>query len=298
MDWSRFSHISVSDFRGLASRRTAVLAVMAVLLYQGTGIGYNILKLQLVRMRPAPAAEQEKAPAAEASSVREPADAYRIVTERNLFGSTTRTITDKQTPAVQQQDISLLVDLKGTVAGESKYGFAIIEEKGTHKQRLVKVGDVVSGAKIVRIRRNALDLLIDDQERTLKMAETKEAPILPLTGQGMPPPATAARGTVVVNRNEVASGLQDMGSMLRQAQVRPYFNAGVPDGFMVTNIQAGSLYDKMGIAEGDIIQGIDSRNIRTADDMMSLLNTLKNASNMSLSIRRSGRQETLNYQFR
>jgi general secretion pathway protein C len=200
--------------------------------------------------------------------------------------------------AVQQPDITQLIDLKGTVAGESKYGFAIIEEKATRKQRLVKVGDVFSGAKVVRIKRNALDLLIDAQEKTLKMAETKEGPIIPLTAAGASPPVTTAWNSIVVNRNEVAAGLQDMGSMLRQAQVRPYFNAGVPDGFMVTDVRAGSLYQKMGIVDGDIIQGVDNRNIRTADDMMALLNTLKGASGMALSIRRMGKQETINYQFR
>jgi general secretion pathway protein C len=106
------------------------------------------------------------------------------------------------------------------------------------------------------------------------------------------------RGEIVINRAEIGAGLQDMGSMLRQAQVRPYFNAGVPDGFMISNIQAGSIYQRMGMVDGDIIQGVDSRKIQTADDMMSLFNTLKNASNMSLSVRRGGKQETINYQFR
>jgi general secretion pathway protein C len=67
---------------------------------------------------------------------------------------------------------------------------------------------------------------------------------------------------------------------------------------MISSIQAGSLYQKMGILDGDIIQGVDNRKIQTADDMMSLFNTFKNASTMALSIRRGGRQETLNYQFR
>ena len=79
----------------------------------------------------------------------------------------------------QQQDVALLIDLRGTVAGGPKYGFAIIEEKETKKQRLVKAGDLIAGAKVIRIKRNAIDLLVDDQERTLKMVETKEGPILP-----------------------------------------------------------------------------------------------------------------------
>lgn len=294
MELFRFFHLSPSDLRGLVSRRTVILALMAVFLYQGVGIFYKVLTLQIIRMKPAPVAEVKALVAA--ATVREPADAYRIIPERNLFGTTTKTVADKPA-AAQQQDITLLIDLKGTVAGEARYGFAIIEEKGTRKQRLVKAGDVIAGTKVVRIKRNAVDLLVDGQKRTLKMAEMQEGTILP------PPAAGAAATSVpaspaVLNRDEVVARLQDMGSMLRQAQIRPNFNAGVPDGFLISSIQAGSLYQKMGVIDGDIIQGIDGRKIQTAEDVMSLFNTLKSASTMALSIRRGGRQETLNYQFR
>jgi general secretion pathway protein C len=154
---------------------------------------------------------------------------------------------------------------------------------------------------VVRIKRNALDVLVNDQVRTLKMAERSEAPIAPAVGAGMPVAAVApvvAGGSVVISRNEISSALADMGSMLRQAQVRPYFKGGVPDGFMITNIQPGSLYQRMGISNGDILQGVDGRRIQTADDMMSFLNTMKNASGMALSLQRGGKPQMLNYQFR
>ena len=77
--------------------------------------------------------------------------------------------------------------------------------------------------------------------------------------------------------------------MLSQAQIRPYFNAGVPDGFMVSNIRPGSLYQKMGIADGDIIQEVNNRKIQTADDVMGLLNTIKSGAAMSLTIKRRGK---------
>ena len=294
MDWSRYFHLSLSDFQGLISRRTVILTVMAIIIYQGVGIFYRTLTLQLIRMRPAPAAESVQAAAV---PIREPAEAYRVIPERNLFDTTTKTAGDKQVVAVQQ-DIALAIDLRGTVAGGAKYGFAVVEEKGTQKQRLVKVGDIVAGAKVVRITRNAVDFLVGDQELTLKIAGTKEAPILPPSQGGTastgPPPLS---GSIVINRSEIGASLEDMGSLLRQAQIRPYFNAGVPDGFMINSIQRGSLYQKMGIVNGDIIREVNNRRIQTADDMMDLFNTLKSASGMSLTIKRRGNQETLNYQF-
>ena len=301
MDWSRFSHLSFSDLSGLVSRRTVILVLMAVILYQATGIFYKVLTLQLVRMQPAPAAAGKAQTAA--IPAREPADSYRIISERNLFGTTTKAVTEKQTaaaPAVAQ-DVALLIDLRGTVAGGPKYGFAVVEEKATKKQRLVKAGDLVAGAKVVRIKRNAIDLLVNNQERTLKIAESKEGPIVPPpSGAPAPPPAAspaASRGTTVISRSEIDAGLQDMGSLLRQAQVRPYFEGGVPEGFIISNIRPGSLYQKLGAVDGDIIQEVNGRKIRTADDVMGLLNTIKSGSNMSMTIKRRGSQETLNYLF-
>ncbi len=290
MDWSRF--LPLSNFRGLASRRTVTLVVMAIVLYQGTGIFYNLLKLQLIRTRPVPAAAEKARPAV--APVRETADAYRIIPERNLFGTTTSMVADKQTAAVQQREIDQLIELKGTVAGEGKYGFAIVEEKGTRKQKLVKTGDILSGAKVARIKRNAVDFLVGDQVLTLKIVETHEEPILPSARSAVP---TAHVGATVLSRSEIDRELQDMGSLLRKALVRPYFNAGVPDGFIISNIRAGSLYQKMGIMDGDIIQEVNSRKIQTADDVMGLLSTIRAGSSLSVTVNRRGNRETLNYQF-
>ena len=298
MDWVRYFHFSLSDLRGLVSRRTVILVVMAVFIYQGVGIFYKTLALQLIRMRPAPAVEI-KAPAAVAA--RDPVDAYRVIPERNLFGTTTKAVVDKQTAAgpqtATQQDVALLFDVKGTVAGEGKYGFAIIEEKGTRKQRLVKAGDTVAGAKVIRIKRNAVDILVEGETRTLKMAEMKEAPILP-PAAAAPTGPPSQPGAIVINRSELQEAMEDMGSLLSQAQIRPYFNAGVPDGFIVTSIRPGSLYQKMGVANGDVIQEVNNRKIQTADDLSGLLSTLKSTNDISLVVKRGGTSKTMNYQFR
>jgi len=293
LDRFRYFHFSLSDLRGLVSRRTVILVLMAVFLYQGVGIFYKVLTLQIIRMKPAPAAEV-KVPAA--AAVRETADTYRVIPERNLFGTATKTVADNQAGAVhQQQDIALLIDLNGTVAGGAKYGFAIIEEKRTRKQRLVKVGDAVSGAKVVRIRRNAIDLLVNNQESTLEMLEMKKGPILTPSKAAAAPAVSS--GPTVVSRSVIQEAMADMGSILSQAQIRPYFNAGIPDGFIVGSIRPGSLYQKMGIANGDIIQEVNNRKIRTVDDVMGLLNTIKSGSSLSLGIKRREKTEMLNYQF-
>jgi general secretion pathway protein C len=91
--------------------------------------------------------------------------------------------------------------------------------------------------------------------------------------------------------------MADMGNILGQAQVRPSFNAGVPDGFIIGSIRPGSFYQRMGIVNGDIIQEVNNRKIRTADDVMGLLSAIKSGASLSLGIKRQGKDEVINYRF-
>jgi len=61
---------------------------------------------------------------------------YRIIPEKNLFGTTTNVVADKQAIAVTQQGIEQLIELKGTVAGEGQYGLPSSRKKGHASRRL------------------------------------------------------------------------------------------------------------------------------------------------------------------
>src|SRR5512137_596929 len=102
LNWFHNFHWSLPDLRELVSRRTVILALMALFLYQGVGIFYKALTLQIVSMKPAPAAEV-KTTARAVAAVREPAEAYKVIPERNLFGTTTKTVAEKAGPAGQAQ---------------------------------------------------------------------------------------------------------------------------------------------------------------------------------------------------
>jgi hypothetical protein len=142
----------------------------------------------------------------------------------------------------------------------------------------VKTGDLIASAKVVRMKRNAIDLLVNDRERTIVIAETKEVPKVPPM-PGVTPVPAASPGTTIVSRSILDEGLQDMGSLLRQARIQSYFDAGGPGGFTISNIRMDSLYKKMGIVDRDIIQEVT--NIQTTDDVMMLLNSMRAGSSMS-----------------
>ncbi|MCX5832078.1 MAG: PDZ domain-containing protein [Deltaproteobacteria bacterium] len=276
-----------------------VLLAITAITYALVGVGYDLLSFKLLKsgITPRPAVEEA---ASLNTSKKEPADAYTVIPQRNLFGSTEKAAANKNYGAAAPAEglyLATVLEVKGTVAGTGKDGFAIIEEKGKNKQLLYKVGNVVAGAKVVKITRNAVTFLVGDKERVLKMADTNQAPLLPPRPSGPPAAGSLSAAPMVVTRSEVDASLKDMGTMLSQAQIRPYYADGVPDGFMVTNIKPGSIYERIGLTEGDIVQGTNDRRLVTADDMTALYNSMKAGSSLTLKIKRGGQQQNIQYVF-
>ena len=280
-------------------RHLLILVAITAITYGLVGLGYDVLSLTLVKTKKARPAVAEALPAG--AYVKEPADVFAIVAQRNLFGSTDKAVATKTTEAaapVAGPDLSTLLEIRGTIAGTGKDGFAVIEEKGTNKQVLYKVGSVVAGAKVTLITRNTVTFMIGNQEKVLKMAEAKTGPLLPAR-PAVPGPAVVPGGSpMVISRSEIEAQLRDMGTMLSQAQIRPYYSEGVPDGFIITNIRPGSIYEKIGLTEGDVVQAANDRKLATADDVTAFYNTMKAGSSLTLKIKRGGREQNLQYLFR
>jgi len=85
---------------------------------------------------------------------------------------------------------------------------------------------------------------------------------------------------------------------MSQAVVRPYVADGAQQGFIISNIVPGSLYERMGLQNGDIVTSVNGRELTGVDDVMQLVNTMQSGGNISVSLVRNGTNETLNYSFR
>jgi len=301
MKFPVFSRVKLPPvFSRLESYRQGLMfLVVALIALQGADIFYKTIGIGII------APKDARTGALPSPSIRmpvkEPVDAYKPILERNLFGSTDKAIADKTAKAQETPPLASMLELRGTVAGEGPYGFAVIAEKGKNKQSLVKIGNQIAGATLLRVMRDQVVFRYLDKEETLKRSGSTEAPILAGGRKGAPsavpqPDSTpTAPGVVALSRSEMTASLKDLLQMLSQAQIRPYFTAGGPDGFMISQIRQGSIYQKMGLSDGDIIQNIDERKMQTADDMVSLFNSLRTSPEINLTIKRSGRQEKFQY---
>jgi general secretion pathway protein C len=217
---------------------------------------------------------------------------YNIISGRNLFGTKGKAVKEREIDLENLEETELNLALHGTIVRGGDLDYAVIEEKDKRKQGLFRVGDTVAGAEITRIMRGKVVLTVEGRDEILIMEESGAKG----TGRDTMV-ATATKSSVNVKKEEIDDALADMSKILTQARVRPYFSEGEADGFMISRIKQGSIFQKMGIRNGDIIQGVNSEPIKSPDDMLELYKGLKSGSQITLNIKRRGKEETLEYVF-
>jgi general secretion pathway protein C len=221
---------------------------------------------------------------------------YQAIVDRNIFVTAEAEPEEKSVEELEElEPTSLKIALLGTVVGGPQDGFAVIEEKGKRKQGLYRVGDSVQGATVKRILRGKVVLSVDEKDEILMMEEEPAS-------RGEPEyrekPSPEREATVVVKRSEVDESLRNVHQLLSQVRIRPHFTDGVADGLIVSNIKPNSIFARMGLRNGDIVQGLNGRNIQTPDDVMEMYERLKSGSRLAVQVMRDGEEKIINYQIR
>ena len=181
-------------------------------------------------------------------------------------------------------------DLKGTIAVDQSMGYAIVEEKGKGKQKLYRMGEMIGSARLIRITRNTAVLKSGEKEFVMKIKESAEGALM---GAIFRRPGSG----IAISKQEVTQSLGDLKSIMSQAVVRPFFNEGVQQGFIISNIVPGSLYQKLGLQNGDVVVDVNNKKLESADDLLQLVNVMQAGGSISVNLMRNGKNETINYSF-
>lgn len=266
----------------------AVISLLAVdLFYTIIGVQLSRRNTQNIVVPHVPAVKKQERPSL---------DYFSAVVERNLFGSG-----EEVTQEIREEEIenleptSLKIALLGTVVGSEEDSFAIIEEEGGKKQDLYKVGDSIQSAVVKRILRGKVILTVQGRDKILTIEE--EAASRRKSEVARPEPIKQGE-SITVKRSEVEKSLENVHQILSQARVRPHFKEGKPDGLAITHIKSSSIFERLGLKNGDIVKGVDGKEIKSPDDVLQMYDKLTMGSEVAIEIERDGEEQTINYTFR
>jgi type II secretion system protein C len=81
---------------------------------------------------------------------------------------------------------------------------------------------------------------------------------------------------------------QDLAKVLMQATAEPHMENGSIAGFKMSQIDDGSIYQKAGLKDGDVVTGINGSELNSVAGSITLLKSLKGADSMEVEIKRDG----------
>src|SRR5215467_12741523 len=278
----------------------ALLALVASLAALGASA---VLRLAFDEV---PASDEALPPTAAAAPVGA-LDDYSVITARDLFN-----------PAPASAEAASRAPVTGGslhlwgVALQGREARAVIEDAATHHQDLYRVGDVVGGARVAAIDWDRVTLAREGREETLELAPAQAA------GSGDAPPVEAeAPSTVatdhpvrderirrtsenafVVDRRELDGAADNMSALLTQASAIAELRDGRPAGFRLFQIRADSLFTKLGLKDGDVVQRVNGRAIADPAALLAFLARLKTEPRVALDIVRGDAPRTLVYELR
>ena len=198
-------------------------------------------------------------------------------------------------------------------ASPQRYAWALVakDERGT-EQEIFRIGDPVfeEGSSLVRV--GLRDIKVkrrDESTQTFTIGEDCEA--------GSSSPASKPVAVAEPSKDGVGDGIEEVGdnkfvipseeidkamgnleSLAKDARVVPHYQNGQVVGFKVFRIKAGSVYSKLGLKNGDILERVNGEELNSPEKALALYQTLRNEKGFQLDLRRRNQPLTLSYEVR
>jgi general secretion pathway protein C len=234
-------------------------------------------------------------------------DEYFSVYSRNLFNSKGLIPGEGEAEleGAVAQPTTLPVTLLGTlVLKDEKRSVASVEDKTSGSQvYALQMHDTLAGKLVVQKVEAAKLTFINLQNRKLEFVDIPED----VLNAGKAPRVTGSKSggagidqvsptQFSISRAEVDKNLADLNTILKQARAEQVFEKGSPAGFKFSDIVPGSIYDKLGLRNGDVIAAINGEPLSDPSKAIELLTQLKTASHLELQIKKDGGKVT-NYSY-
>jgi general secretion pathway protein C len=237
-----------------------------------------------------------------------PRSEYKAITSRNIFNSGNEPVAEtSKTEAVdidKLKETDLKLKLWGTVTGQDKRAYAVIEDSKAREQNLYRAGDSIQNAVVKLILREKVVLRVGDRDEILAMEEIRarrggrssKRSQGPSSGAGSRKlPVSSYPRKIRLKAAQIEKAMENLGQLMEQANLRPHIVDGQPAGISITGIKPNAIFRKMRLRNGDVITGFNGDSIESVEDALKVVEQLSAGSNVQLQIKRRGREQTLDY---
>jgi general secretion pathway protein C len=190
------------------------------------------------------------------------------------------------------------VKLLGTFAASyPEFSRATLQDREKNETLVVGIGDQIKGkALVTRIERRRVvltengaprELTLDDDSvpRTPSVRRSARAPRQRAERRSAPLVERNESGAFDVSRKDIEETLRTPNDLLSQARVLPKFENGEMVGIQVNSIQAGSLFEEIGLNDGDVITEFNGIEIDSPEQSVKIFQEFADADEFNVMVR-------------
>lgn len=178
----------------------------------------------------------------------------------------------------------------GTVVGRYTAA-AILIDPTARSSLIVRVGDLLDDAVVTAIERGRVILRRDGRDEVLDA----RAPASPITSQQTAAIRTLAPDRIAVPRSVIDSASQNFTEVGRGARLLPAMVGG-KSAFRIDRIQPGSLFEQLGMQNGDALLSVDDIPVDRLDALMQHYANLPRARSVQVAFVRGGQVQRRTYE--
>ncbi len=242
--------------------------------------------------------------------VTRPRTFYDAISRRDIFNLV------PVTEAPAEVATNLHIHLLGTSTLSLSQPFIIVEDDNNHEQSLYRMGDDIPDAgKLVGVYKDHAIVLHEGRRIKIEMpAEDNGTPAEVPRPFGLPG-ATFRRfmrgrgnqsgvreinpNRYVLDRSTVNNNLNNLAALFTQVRAIPNLGPdGQSHGFKLSEIQPDSIFQQIGLRDGDVLTGVGGQSVGDPAQAMQLLASLRNQNSVSLTVMRGGQAVQLQYNIR
>jgi general secretion pathway protein C len=99
-----------------------------------------------------------------------------------------------------------------------------------------------------------------------------------------------------IPRGSLDHSMGNLSEVLTQIRAIPNIQNGKTNGFALSEIEPGSIFDEMGLEEGDVLRSVNGQPMTDPALAMQMMSSLRNATMITIQVLRDGHPTTITYQ--
>jgi type II secretion system protein C len=188
-------------------------------------------------------------------------------------------------------------NLKAIYLVNNDVGWITIEEKSAENSFILAQGEQIDGYTLFKFYKNYVLFIKENKEFKLEMKEEDSSNLnLIEPSNNQKQEIVIKNNGAIISRDYLNSYTSNIDKVWKDITIDEIKNGNKIEGFKISKVTKNSVFEKIGLKEGDIIKTINNNALNSYGDAMKVYSNIKDTTYLNIEVLRKNEVVELNYE--